>query len=68
MKSLCDCGEVATWIYAPGDGACCDDCVPRGCGCNTDFAEEDLDIDGRQLPCCEWEYNDEGWILEDYNE
>lgn len=73
MKIKCDCGELAVWFYMPGDGACCDDCVPRGCTCNKypideDYEnlkeenwEEDLDTDGRLLPCCEWDYEEEGW-------
>ena len=39
MKFACDCGQVATWVNAPGFSSgdnpyFCDDCVPRGCSCN----------------------------------
>lgn len=39
MKKLCDCGKIATWVYAPGysgggNSYSCDDCVHRGCSCN----------------------------------
>jgi len=94
MKLKCKCGKIATWLYMPGsdlqDDAKCDDCVPRGCTCNTfptiyEDAEDkyeispkgiegkdwewvekdeyfrDLDGEGRELPCCEWWYNEEGW-------
>jgi hypothetical protein len=37
-KKLCDCGEMAVWLYMPGfsDGNSfsCDDCVPRSCSCS----------------------------------
>jgi hypothetical protein len=37
-KELCDCGNVAVWLYLPGfkngNNYCCENCVPRGCECN----------------------------------
>lgn len=55
----------------PSGGLACDECVPRGCSCNTvpkegidpnsddwhdpENWEEILDDNGRRLPCCEWE-------------
>ena len=51
------CSELAEWSYMPSDGFYCGDCVPRGCSCNIlDDGTEELDVDGRQLPCCEWEW------------
>jgi hypothetical protein len=52
-KEKCfDCGEMAVWLYLPGDvdwdPYYCDKHVPRGCSCNEfpkeDIKEEDLDI------------------------
>ena len=39
-KFLCNCKKLATWYYMPSSeypryGYYCDDCVPRGCSCNT---------------------------------
>lgn len=106
MKKLCDCGKIATWVYAPtytgkginGDNPySCDDCVPRGCSCNnyhTDInayhppldspelpeGEEgkdwkwvdinkgewtNIDEKGREYPCCEFFYDEEGWDIEE---
>ena len=45
----------AVWYYAPGYAIACDECVPRGCGCNKDSdGTEPLDERGRRSPCCEW--------------
>lgn len=65
MKLKCNkCTNIAVWIYMPtDDGAVyCDNCVPRGCSCNIDFAtqEEDLDEIGRKFPCCEFWYDEYG--------
>jgi len=61
MKLKCKCGKMATWYYMPGENnwACCDNCVPRGCT----YCQilQGLDEEGRQLPCIEWWYNEEGW-------
>lgn len=79
MKIKClKCGQLATWFYMPADSsdhAYCDKCVPRGCSCNEypidDNYEnldpnnwtEDLDEQGRELPCCEYWYDENGWEL-----
>lgn len=62
--ALCiKCGCRAVWFYVPiGGREYCDNCVPRGCSCNTDpdTGEEELDEKGRRYPCCEFEHiNDE---------
>jgi hypothetical protein len=55
------------WEYMPEDGEhyCCEECVPRGCSCQTenpdgtgDLMKDEL---GRLLPCCEYMYNPEGF-------
>jgi len=68
----CQCGKLATWAYLPkGDWYRCDGCVPRGCDCNMLFDEQGnlvkewLDDDGRQLPCCEWNYYEEGFDFDE---
>ena len=63
MKHKCKCGKLAVWYYMPNDNkwVACDDCVPRGCSCNY---EEDVDEQGRKLPCCEWWYNENRWEIE----
>lgn len=43
-KEVCDCGEMATWLYMPsyeggGNPYHCDDCVPRGCECNNHYVD-----------------------------
>lgn len=58
------CKEIAVWDYMPSgvDLYYCDDCVPRGCSCQTDDDGNDLKDDlGRLLPCCEYDYNIDGW-------
>ena len=64
MIYLCDkCNSIAVWEYAPnGKYRFCEEHVPRGCSCQTD---EDgnaiLDPDGREQPCCEYDYNKKGF-------
>jgi hypothetical protein len=80
MKKKClKCGALATWIYMPiyHDYSYCDDCVPRGCSCNFTLTDdcsfliidgefiEDLDDKGRKLPCCEYDFFEEG-VEEDH--
>ena len=69
MKQLCKCGKLAVWWYMPNTTypVYCDDCVKRGCSCNVDpdTGIEDMDEQGRLLPCCEWGYAEEGI---DFNE
>lgn len=63
--------------YSDGSNDCfCDNCVPRGCSCmqspkdgnyeNTEPENwvDDLDEWGRQMPCCEFWYEKEGWDKE----
>jgi hypothetical protein len=43
---LCHCGKIAQWIYMPGYSGgrspySCDDCVPRGCSCNSYSVNEE---------------------------
>lgn len=70
------CNELATWFYMPSDrdkNYCfCDSCVPRGCDCNLLISEdlgfifdedgpvEEKDEKGRLLPCCEYNFFEEG--------
>lgn len=72
-KVKCDkCCTKAVWEYAPsdGNGFYCDVHVPRGCSCNTmtyehsEFhprSQPDLDEQGRDLPCVEYWFNEEGY-------
>lgn len=62
MRRCAKCSEMAVWDYMPSDmdgSYYCDAHVPRGCSCNWDSETqtEILDDDGRQLPCCEYDYN-----------
>lgn len=64
--------RTSTWWYGPGHEEACDKCVPRGCSCNQypidgnyeniDPANwtDELDTQGRKLPCCEWMRFQEG--------
>lgn len=41
---ICDCGLIATWVYMPcstGNSYYCDNCVPRGCSCNSESFEDE---------------------------
>lgn len=72
-KLKCKCGKTATWLYMPSSKiwVCCDNCVPRGCSCNTKIDdsgeepifldEQEIDDQGRLLPCCEWFYEKDGF-------
>lgn len=77
----CDCGKKPSWLYMPGHNQdsndfYCDDCVPRGCSCNIEPRDGDIDnsdpdnwyepVDeqGRRFPCCEFFYLDKD-LLED---
>lgn len=60
------CFAKAVWYYAPshdGDDYYCDKHVPRGCSCNIDPDTniEDTDDQGRLLPCCEFDYEANGF-------
>jgi hypothetical protein len=100
IKEKCNCGSEAKWLYMPSSSMenpfFCDDCVPRGCSCNSRHidpnayhpplenpdlpdGEEGIDwtwvddeknewcyIDekGRKYPCCEFDYDEEGYEKE----
>ena len=76
-KVGCDkCRSMAVWEYAPadGNGFYCDTHVPRGCSCNTMGYEHsgfhprsrpDLDDQGRDLPCVEYWFDEEGYNYDD---
>jgi hypothetical protein len=59
----------AVWYYMPSDsiGYLCDECVSRGCSCNEDpeTHEEYRDDKNRLLPCCEYDYNENGYTNDD---
>ena len=97
-KEMCGvCREkIAVWNYVPAhigeNPFYCDNCVPRGCSCNTrhisDITPEDydgesicchhikyivdesgdaggywcdVDDDDREYPCCEYDYDEDGY-------
>lgn len=96
----CNCGNIATWWYAPasdreyGNRYYCDNCVHRGCSCNHRYVDVDayhppldnpdiptekdkpwiwieegkiwtnVDSKGREYPCCEYFYEEEGFEKE----
>lgn len=87
----CTCGQKAVWVYMPTgdqDRYFCEDCVPRGCGCEHEYVDMEayglsgenfprentnwkwidegkiwcrLDSAGREQPCCEFFYSEEGF-------
>ncbi len=67
MKRVCDkCNRFAVWVYAPGYSRFyCDSCVPRGCSCQSeDDGTPILGADGREQPCCEYDYTEKGFRVE----
>ena len=60
---LCRCGAKSQWVYMPGYGSgcspySCDDCVNRGCSCNTHSTKEtyrDLP-DETEIEGVDWEW------------
>lgn len=70
----CKCNtKIAEWYYMPDSSYYtsenlsyfCDDCVFRGCSCQTDeYGNDLLDADGRLLPCCEYDWCSDGWEIE----
>ncbi len=62
------CCKKATWEYAPSlhvlqfyQSFYCDDCVPRGCSCQTDEEGVDyVDSKGKKYPCVEYFESPEG--------
>lgn len=71
MKELCSkCNAKAVWYYMPDDRPrrtnrlYCEEHVPsRGCSCNIygDVTESPKDAQGREYPCCEYMYAEEGF-------
>lgn len=73
LKCL-ECIKMATWINAKDASIYyCDTCVPRGCSCNLQPADNNASyedevewvqeyVHGRLFPCCEFNYNEEGHI------
>lgn len=70
MKKTClKCDKIAVWDYAPnGKYYYCDEHVSRGCSCNSKLDDDGnylgellLDDQGRDLPCVEYDYNEEGF-------
>jgi hypothetical protein len=69
------CGDKADWYYTPAsssfliDKFYCGKHVPRGCSCNIDpdgtEALENVNGILKELPCCEYEYNEFGFPKEE---
>lgn len=68
LKHKCEnCENQSVWIYMPNGEEFCDNCVPRGCSCNSEPIDDDYENEnpenwverkdefGRLLPCCEYE-------------
>lgn len=81
MKKRCfKCPAMAVWYYAPtptaNDSYYCDACVHRGCSCNLiaygdeegSSDEQFKDDQGRLLPCCEYDYDQNGFEDESAND
>lgn len=66
-KIFCiDCEEKAVWLdLSSASRQYCDDCVPRGCGCNglEDSEEQSKDDRGRLYPCCEYFFDPNGFDI-----
>lgn len=57
------CNNIGVWQYMPGKGDefYCEEHVPRGCPCNEDQdGNQILDECGREYPCCEYNYYENG--------
>jgi len=68
VKLLCNkCSQLAVWCYMPRDGIYyCEGCVPRGCSCMVkDDGTPEQDEQGRELPCCEYDYNEKGFRFQE---
>lgn len=66
------CGRPAVWTYSPTYSGkrewrrmFCDQCVPRGCSCQLDRHDglPYRDKRGRRIPCGEYTYSADGFIL-----
>jgi hypothetical protein len=71
----CKCEDVATWFYSPMNGTdyydnksryWCDLHISRGCSCqiNPETGIENTDDFGNLLPCCEYDYWEDGFPIE----
>lgn len=74
MKQKCfKCGHKAVWYYMPDDRHdepgynraskyYCETHVSRGCSCNmNDDGTQPVDDNGREYPCCEYDYDENGY-------
>lgn len=67
----CQCKSLAVWMYMPsdrdGEYLYCEEHVPsRGCDCNIkEDGSQSTDSEGRKFPCCEYDYNEKGFEVED---
>ena len=64
MIYLCDeCKSIAVWEYMPnGKYHYCEEHIPRGCSCQmNEDGTIDLDPEGRELPCVEYDYSEKGF-------
>lgn len=54
---------MAIWRYdpSPDHWVLCDDCIERPCSCNLVDGELLKDDNGRDLPCCEYSWNINGF-------
>lgn len=72
-KVKCECGKDAVWLYLPATSFkrqlfYCDDCVPKGCSCNSypidgDYENQNPDnwkVD-EETPCVEYDYSEKGY-------
>jgi len=71
MKELCiTCSQRdAVWFYPSGIRHYCDGCVPReGCSCyyNEELEAYDKDELGRDYPCVDYMYFEDGVDQDDY--
>lgn len=73
----CQCLTIAVWYYMPWttyktetDNYYCEKHVRRGCSCNIDpdTGLEDQDKLGRLQPCCEYDYDTNGFDIEKEDE
>lgn len=69
VKLLCDkCDSIAVWQYMPGKDNMkyCDEHITRGCSCNVlEDGTMNTDEQGREYPCCEYDYNEKGFDIDD---
>lgn len=71
-KEKCACNQIAVYWYMPGyvgkkeeQNYFCEDCVPRGCDCNSNYIEEDYENNPTGIENVDWK-----WVVrpaDDYN-